>query len=114
MFQSLQIKGTIRPLQDWVVLEVIKEPAKTKGGILLPENAREYGRCPVVAVGPRCDLKVGDVVYIQKFVEGEVKFELNGKSVYMSREKHLNLTIEEEKTSPKSGGRGKNARHPKG
>lgn len=101
MFQSLQIKGKIRPLQDWVVLRPIKEKAKTAGGILLPENAREYGRCPVVAVGPRCDLKVGQVVFIQKFVEGEAKFALNGEVVYMCRERHLNCMIEDGVDKPK-------------
>lgn len=101
MFQALQIKGTIKPLQDWVVLRPVKEKEKVRGGILLPQNVRDYGRCPVVAVGPRCDLKVGDVVFIQKFVEGEVKFELNGEMVYMSRERHLNCTIEDAVDKPK-------------
>ena len=108
MFQSLQIKGTIRPLQDWLILRPLKEPAKTKGGILLPENARDYGRCPVVAAGPKCELKVGDVVFIQKFVEGEFKFELNGVPVYALRERHCNVTIDDAKPSrPSKAGKKK-------
>lgn len=95
MFQALEIKGNIRPLQDWLVVQPEKIPEEEKGGILVPANMRDFGRCPIVAVGPKCELKVGDVVYQQRFVEGEFKFLLNGKLVYMMRERHANLTIEE-------------------
>ena len=94
MFHALQIKGKFRPLQDWLVLKPIKEPAKTAGGIVLPENARSYGRCPVVAAGPDCELKPGDTVFIQKFVEGEFRFNLNGNDVYCIRERHCNCVVE--------------------
>lgn len=100
MFQSHNITGKFRPLQDWVILKPVRE--KQKGAIHLPDNmvTAEYGRCPVVAVGPRCQLKVGEVVFIQKFVEGEFKFELNGEMVYAIRERHINVTIEEPPQKP--------------
>ena len=77
--------------------------------MIVPESPHDYGRCEVVAVGPGvrpcpggvfygplipCDLKPGQHVYIQKFVEGEFKFELNGQKVYLIRERHLNVTID--------------------
>ncbi len=42
-----------RPLHDRVVIRRIKEDTKTKGGIIIPENAREKPmQGEVVAVGP--------------------------------------------------------------
>jgi co-chaperonin GroES (HSP10) len=112
MLYSLQVKGKFKPLQDWVILQPMDE-IKSKGGILLPDDATEYGRCLVVAVGPgylpfdgnnatygghliKTELKPGKFVYIQKFVKGDFEFSLNGKRVYAIRERHLNLTIEGE------------------
>ena len=104
MFQSLQVNGTFRPLQDWVILKPIKEPERVRGGVLLPERVQDYGRCEVMAVGPgtrgpfgdlkATELKPGQFVYVQRFVDGEAKFSLNGEAVYAIREKHLNCTIE--------------------
>lgn len=106
MHHSLKVTGQFKPLQDWVILRPIKED-ESRGGILLPDSAREYGRCEVMAVGPGfrsyangvygplfpCELKVGQFVFIQKFVEGELKFELNGHPVYAIRERHINCAI---------------------
>lgn len=112
MFHAHNIEGAFRPLQDWVILAPIKEDPKNRkrGGILLPDRVEDYGRCRVVAVGAghqpydgkngsykpaliRTELKVGEFVYIQKFVEGEMKFVLNGETVFAIRERHLNVTI---------------------
>ena len=102
MMHAHKIKGNFRPLQDYVLLEPIPEPAE-KGGILLPDSARKYRGCKVVAVGPGavtttgvrvpCELKVGETVWLQKFVEGEMKFNLNGKDVFAIRERHLNVRL---------------------
>lgn len=111
MFYSFKITGKFRPLQDWVILRPIKEKAKDRGGIELPDNLAVYGRCEVMAVGPGrrpyrdgiygpnilpTELKPGQFVFIQKFVEGEMKFNLNGQDVYALRERTLNLTIEDD------------------
>ena len=103
MHQSHEIKGNFRPIQDWVILAPVKEKERKRGGILLPDSIQDYGRCRVVAVGPgtrgifgalkATELKPGKFVFIQKFVEGECKFKLNGEEVYAIRERHLNCTI---------------------
>lgn len=108
MFHAHEIKGEVRPLQDWVILAPVKEKERIRNGVLLPDRVEDYGRCRVVAVGPGfrpyrdgvygplfpSDLKPGMFVYVQKFVEGEMRFVLNGEPVYCIRERHLNVTIE--------------------
>lgn len=122
MFASQRITGKFVPLQDWIILKPQK--VTEKEGILLPNSAHEYGACEVMAVGlgrriatgerVPCDLKVGDQVFIQKFVDGEMKFLLNGDSVYAIRERYLNLTIDSShlntKSAPATKGRPKSAR----
>lgn len=103
MFHALEVKGTIRPLQDWLVVQPEKIPEEKRHGILVPANMRDFGRCPIVAAGPKCELKVGDVIWQQRFVEGEFTFILNGKKVFMMRERHANLTIAED--APKKAGK---------
>jgi co-chaperonin GroES (HSP10) len=109
MFHSHEIKGEIRPLQDWVILRPVREKERVRGGILLPDRVEDYGRCEVMAVGPGyrpymfglyrpgfvpTEVKVGEFIYIQRFVEGEFKFKLNGDMVYAIRERHLNLVLD--------------------
>lgn len=95
MFHSHRITGPFIPVQDYLVLRPIREEEMV-GGILLPDSARNYGLCPVVAAGPKCELKAGDTVYIQKFVEGELKFHLNDDLVYAIRERHVNVAMNPE------------------
>lgn len=106
MTNMVSITGKFRPLQDWVILKRKKKAEEKIGGILLPESAtsHEYGPCEVVAVGPgtrgifgalkATELKPGSVVLLQKFVEGDFKFTLNGEKVFACREQHLNVTLE--------------------
>jgi chaperonin GroES len=76
----------IRPLDDRVVVEAIAAEDKTKGGIVLPETAKEkpqQGR--VIAVGPgrltrdgervAPNLKKGDTVVYGKYSGTDVKVE---------------------------------------
>jgi chaperonin GroES len=76
----------IRPLDDRVVVEAIAAEEKTKGGIVLPEAAKEkpqQGR--VIAVGPgrlnrdgeriAPNLKKGDTVVYGKYSGTDVKVE---------------------------------------
>lgn len=110
MHHSHEIKGALRPLQDWVVLRPVKEPERVRGGIVLPDKVEDFGRCEVMAVGPGyrpnshgiyssafipTELKVGQFVYVQKFVDGELRIKLNGDACYLIRERHLSLTVEE-------------------
>lgn len=108
MFHAHEIKGEFRPLQDWVILAPVKEKERKRGGVVLPDRVEDYGRCRVVAAGPGfrsykdgvygplfpSELKPGEFVYVQKFVEGELKFRLNGEDVYAIRERHLNVKID--------------------
>ncbi len=76
----------IRPLQDRVVIKRVETEEKTKGGIIIPDSAKEKpveGR--VVAVGNGkaqkdgslrpLDVKVGDRVLFGKYSGTEVKIE---------------------------------------
>ena len=76
----------IRPLQDRIVIKRVEGESVTKGGIIIPDSAKEKpieGR--VVAVGNGkvlkdgkvrpVDVKVGDVVLFGKYSGTEVKLE---------------------------------------
>ena len=73
----------IRPLHDRVIVKRIEEEEKSKGGIIIPDTAKEKpqeGR--VVAVGPGkhedgkvlpLDVKVGDRILFGKYSGTEIK-----------------------------------------
>jgi chaperonin GroES len=76
----------IRPLADRVVIKRTKEEEKTKGGIIIPDTAKEKPvEGLVVAVGSGkvlkdgkvrpCDVKAGDRVLFGKYSGTEVKIE---------------------------------------
>ena len=85
----------IRPLQDRIVVKRLEGEAKTKGGIIIPDSAKEKpieGR--VVAVGNGkilkdgkvrpLEVKVGDVVLFGKYTGTEVK--IDGEEHVLLRE----------------------------
>jgi chaperonin GroES len=85
----------IRPLQDRIVIKRLEGESVTKGGIIIPDSAKEKpieGR--VVAVGNGkvlkdgkvrpVDVKVGDVVLFGKYSGTEVK--LDGEEHMLIRE----------------------------
>jgi len=76
----------IRPLQDRVIVKRVKEEEKTKGGIIIPDTAKEKPiEGEVVAVGTgkilddgklrKMDVKEGDRVLFGKYAGTEVKIE---------------------------------------
>ncbi|MBI4703001.1 MAG: co-chaperone GroES [Deltaproteobacteria bacterium] len=76
----------IRPLQDRIVVKRLEGDSKTRGGIIIPDTAKEKPlQGKVVAVGPGrvlkdgkqrpVDVKVGDVVLVGKYTGTEVKIE---------------------------------------
>ena len=79
-------KTKFRPLHDRVVVRRIDPEAKTKGGIIIPDTAKEKPQeGEVLAVGPGrfddagtkrvpVDVKVGDVVLYSKYGGTEVKY----------------------------------------
>jgi chaperonin GroES len=76
----------IRPLQDRVIVRRVKEEEKTKGGLFIPDTAKEKPvEGMVLAVGNgkiledgtvrKLDVKVGDRVLFGKYSGNEVKVE---------------------------------------
>ena len=76
----------IRPLQDRVIVKRVKEEEKTKGGIIIPDTAKEKQiEGEVVAVGNgkvledgtvrKMDVKAGDRVLFGKYSGTEVKID---------------------------------------
>ena len=76
----------IRPLQDRIIVKRIKEEEKTKGGLFIPETAKEKpSEGEIVAVGKGKvlengtvlppDVKVGDRILFSRYGGSEVKIE---------------------------------------
>jgi chaperonin GroES len=76
----------IRPLQDRILVKRIDEESKTKGGIIIPDTAKEKPQeAKVIAVGKGkvtddgklqpLDVKKGDRVLISKYSGTEVNVE---------------------------------------
>ena len=85
----------IRPLQDRVIVQRIEEEEKTKGGIIIPDTAKEKPQeGKVVAVGKGkvnddgkllpLSVKAGDKILFGKYSGTEVK--LNGNEYLIMRE----------------------------
>jgi chaperonin GroES len=75
-----------RPLGDRVVIRRVEEESKTKGGIIIPDTAKEKPQeGEVIAVGPGArdedgkripiDVKVGDRILFGKWSGSEVKLD---------------------------------------
>lgn len=91
-------KTTFRPLHDRVVVKRIDAEEKTKGGIIIPDSAKEKpSQGQVVAVGPGgrdeagklipIDLKVGNKVLFGKWAGTEVK--LDGEELIIMKESDI-------------------------
>ena len=88
-------KLKFRPLHDRVVVKRIEADQKTKGGIIIPDTAKEKpSEGEIVAVGPGgrdesgklipIDLKAGDRVLFGKWSGTEVK--IDGKDLLIMKE----------------------------
>ncbi len=88
----------IKPLGDRVVIKPAPQEEKTKGGIILPDTAKEKPVIgEVIAAGPgrrledgkliTLDLKVGDKVLYGKYSGTEVS--LDGKEYLIMRESDI-------------------------
>lgn len=93
----------LRPLADRVVVKVLESEEKTKGGIFLPDTAKEKPQqAKVVAVGPGktledgkkspVDVKDGDVVLFAKYSGTEVK--IDGEEYLVIAEKDILAVVE--------------------
>ncbi|AUX21965.1 molecular chaperone GroES [Sorangium cellulosum] len=81
----------IRPLQDRIVVKRVESETKTKGGIIIPDTAKEKpieGR--VVAVGNGKILKDGKVRPLEVKVGDKVLFgKYSGTEVKIDGEEHV-------------------------
>ncbi|MBL9038301.1 MAG: co-chaperone GroES [Archangium sp.] len=93
----------IRPLQDRLIVKRIAEETKTKGGIIIPDSAKEKPlEAKVVAVGNgkiledgkvrALDIKAGDTILFSKYAGTEVKIE--GEDHLILREEDVLGVIE--------------------
>jgi chaperonin GroES len=91
-------KTQFRPLHDRVVVRRLESQEKTKGGIIIPDTAKEKPQeGEVVAVGPGArdesgkliplDVKAGDKVLFGKWSGTEVK--LDGQELLIMKESDI-------------------------
>jgi chaperonin GroES len=87
-----------RPLGDRVLVKRVEEEEKTRGGIIIPDTAKEKPQeGEVVAVGPGArddsgkvqalDVKAGDRILFGKWSGTEVK--LDGKDLLIMKESDI-------------------------
>jgi chaperonin GroES len=93
----------IRPLQDRVIVKRVDEEEKTKGGIIIPDTAKEKPQeGKVVAVGKGkvdddgklrpLDVKAGDRILFGKYAGTEIK--IDGEEHLILREDDILGVIE--------------------
>ena len=92
-----------RPLGDRVVIRRVDEEARTKGGIIIPDSAKEKPQeGEVIAVGPGArdddgrriamNLKPGDKILFGKWSGSEIKLE--GEDLLIMKESDVLGVIE--------------------
>ena len=92
----------IRPLQDRVIVKRIAEEEKTKGGIIIPDTAKEKPQeGKVIAVGKgkvsddgkltALDVKVGDKILFGKYSGSTVK--IDGEELLVMREEDIMAVV---------------------
>ncbi|MFH1798754.1 MAG: co-chaperone GroES [Candidatus Omnitrophota bacterium] len=88
----------VKPLSDRVLVEVLEAEEKTKGGIVLPDSAKEKPQqAKVVAVGKgkvsedgtviALEVKKGDIVLFGKYSGTELK--IDEKNLLMLKEEDI-------------------------
>ena len=93
----------IRPLHDRVILKRLEEQETTKGGIIIPDSAKEQqAEGEVISVGPgkpdetgkviAVDVKKGNRVLFSKYSGTEVK--VDGEELLIMREDDILAVIE--------------------
>ena len=92
-----------RPLHDRVVVKRVEEEGKTKGGIIIPDTAKEKPmEGEIIAAGPGArneqgqivalDVKAGDRILFGKWSGTEVK--LDGEELLIMKESDIMGVIE--------------------
>ena len=96
-------KLKIRPLHDRLIVRRLDEEQKTKGGIIIPDSAKEKPQeGEVLAVGNGkilddgkkvpLDVKVGDKILFSKYSGNEIK--IDGKEYLILREDDVQAVVE--------------------
>ena len=100
----------IRPLQDRIIVKRVQEEEKTKGGIIIPDTAKEKPvEGKVIAVGNGkvledgkvrpLDVKAGDRILFSKYGGTEVK--IDGEELLIMKESDIMGVIEGAASSSK-------------
>jgi chaperonin GroES len=93
-----------RPLQDRVLIRRIEQEEKTRGGIIIPDTAKEKPmEGEVVAAGPGArgedgklhplDVKIGDRVLFGKWSGTEIK--IDGEDLLVMKESDIMGVVED-------------------
>ncbi len=101
----------LKPLGDRIVVKVIEELERTKGGIVLPDTAKEKPQeAEVVAVGPGgrnekgdripMEVKVGDRIIFAKYSGTE--FKLEDEEYLILRESDVLATLTKERAKARA------------
>eukprot|EP00127_Corallochytrium_limacisporum_P001010 Clim_evm9s34 gene=Clim_evmTU9s34 len=102
-FRLMQSLKSFRPLGDRVLIQRAESQTKTKGGILLPEQAQEkMNQGTVIAVGPGArniqgelvpmQVKEGDLVLLPEF--GGTKIKVDEKEFQLYRDSDILGTLQ--------------------
>ena len=94
----------LKPLNDHIVVKRLEQESVSKGGIIIPDNAKEKPtKAVVMAVGSgklgkdgkriEMGVKVGEIVLFGKYSGSEVK--LNGEEYMILREDDVLAIVEE-------------------
>ena len=108
---NVMSKSKFRPLHDRVVVKRIDAEEKTKGGIIIPDTAKEKpSQGEVTAVGPGgrdesgklipIDIKVGDRVLFGKWSGTEVK--IDGEDLLIMKESDIMGVLEKRAAAKKA------------
>ena len=94
---------SVRPLQDRVLVKQLKEEEKTKGGIIIPDTAKEkphQGKVMAVGKGKKLEdgklqkvtVKAGDLVLFEKY--GGTTVKLEGEEYMILKEDEILAILE--------------------
>ena len=94
---------SIRPLHDRVLVKRIEQEEQVRGGIIIPDTAKEKPQeAEVIAVGPgkvlddgkrsAMDVKAGDRILVGKYSGSEIK--IDGEEFVILREDEILAVVE--------------------
>ena len=89
--------NSIKPIADMVFIEPLKSEEKTKGGILIPDTAKEkpqQGKVIGVGKGKKDEpttIKSGDIVLYGKY--SGIEIQINGVDYLFMKESDIYATI---------------------